>query len=170
MRRLAIIVAGLSVCVIARAQTYHTARDVVAGGAMDAANASMRLQGTFGQSVVGVTTAADNLSQGFWHNTEAASGVSVSQTGPPADFTLEQNYPNPFTPSTLIRFSLPENAHVVLRIYSLTGALVKTLVDDQLNAGVYSVNFDAADMTAGTYLYTLQTGGQSMTKQMTLIK
>src|SRR5581483_9119399 len=100
--------------------------------------------------------------------------VEVSRVGQPSGFTLGQNYPNPFDPSydpmTLIGFSINNSAHVVLRVYTLTGTLVKTLVDDKLTAGDYNIRFNADGMAAGTYLYTLETNGQAMTKQMTLIK
>jgi hypothetical protein len=57
----------------------------------------------------------------------------------PTQFALEQNYPNPFNPTTLINYSLPNNAFVVLKIYDMLGREIKTLVNNQMNAGKYSI-------------------------------
>lgn len=169
-------VAAIALCFItAHAQTSIVkVTEVIGNGGTDAhdANNTMHLQGTVGQGVIGpVGNPANDIGQGFWHQvTGKVTGVEISQVGPPADFTLYQNYPNPFNASTLIRFSVPHNTHVVLNIYSLTGALVKTLIDNDLSAGVYSVDFTSSDLTTGTFLYALEAGGRTLTKRMVLIK
>jgi len=176
MKTLSFLVVGAFLC-LASAQAQNSivkVTDVIGNGGSDAfdANHTMHLQGTIGQGVIGpVGSASNDIGQGFWHQvTGSVSGVEISQVGPPSDFTLYQNYPNPFNPATLIRFSVPHNSHVILNIYSLTGALVKTLVDNDLSAGVYSVNFTAEGLTTGTFLYTLEAGGRTLTKRMVLIK
>src|SRR5690349_21518861 len=125
-------------CAMAHAQTYTKTAEVVASGAMDAYNAthSMHIGATIGQAVIGNTGTASTFNgQGFWHpSPDAASSVEISRVGQPSGFTLGQNYPNPFDPSydpmTLIGFSISNSSHVVLRVYTLTGTLVRTLVDD----------------------------------------
>lgn len=83
---------------------------------------------------------------------------------------LLQNFPNPFYPSTTIRFSLPEQSHVQLKIYDVAGRLVQTLQDATLPQGFYEVPFDGSELASGIYFYQLITDDQSFVKKMTLIK
>jgi hypothetical protein len=88
----------------------------------------------------------------------------------PANFVLDQNYPNPFNPSTKISFGLPERSNVVLKIFNALGQQVAELVNESLEAGTYSYNFDASELTSGIYIYSLQTDAGVISKKMTLIK
>jgi len=174
MKTLSCVIAVIALFIASAQAQVVKVTDVIGNGGTDAhdANNTMHLQGTVGQGVIGpVGNASNDIGQGFWHQvTGKVSGVEISQVGPPADFTLYQNYPNPFNASTLIKFAVPYSAHVVLNIYSLTGALVKSLVDNNLSAGVYSVNFTPSDLTTGTFLYALEFGGKTITKRMVVIK
>lgn len=85
-------------------------------------------------------------------------------------FTLENNYPNPFNPSTTIRFTLMESAEVSLKVYNVLGAEVAVVLNQYMPAGVHSVTFNAGELTSGVYFYTLTTGKFSVTKKMNLIK
>ncbi len=86
------------------------------------------------------------------------------------NFELKQNYPNPFNPKTNIVFTIPENDFVTLKIYNLLGQEIKTLIDQKLDAGFYSVEFDGKDLPSGIYLYSIQTTKINQTKKMVLIK
>jgi len=91
------------------------------------------------------------------------------------DFSLSQNYPNPFNPSTSIKFSIPSNGNVNLKVYNLLGKEVSSLVNGNLNSGVYSVDFNGANLSSGTYIYRLNYNGAngkvfSDVKKLTLIK
>ncbi len=100
-----------------------------------------------------------------------SSTTSVrNSTAIPSGFTLSQNYPNPFNPSTTIRFTIPEKAHVVLEVYNLIGQKVATLINDEMNPGQYDVNFTANNLTSGVYLYKIQAGSFSSVKKMILLK
>ncbi|MDP2364048.1 MAG: T9SS type A sorting domain-containing protein [Ignavibacteria bacterium] len=88
----------------------------------------------------------------------------------PSDFVLEQNYPNPFNPSTKISFGLPQRSNVALKVFNMLGEEVAELVNESLEAGTHSYNFDASRLTSGVYIYTLQTGSNIISKKMTLIK
>ena len=83
------------------------------------------------------------------------------EQGVPAVFTLLGNYPNPFNPSTVIRYALPENGIVTLRVFDVLGRLVTTMPLGQQEAGVKEVSFDAAGMSSGVYLYQLQLAAKS---------
>ncbi|MFQ5649299.1 MAG: ethylbenzene dehydrogenase-related protein [bacterium] len=97
---------------------------------------------------------------------------SVSETGPqiPGTYALNQNYPNPFNPRTTITFSLPDAGHTVLKIYNLLGQEVATLVDENLDAGAHTIDFGAANLSSGIYLYKLSVNGFSEIKKMALVK
>ncbi len=90
--------------------------------------------------------------------------------GLPEAFAIEQNYPNPFNPTTLINFAVPEAAHVSIKVYNLLGQEVATLVNEVRDAGNHTVNFDATNLSAGVYLYVMQSADFSVTKRMTLLK
>jgi len=82
-----------------------------------------------------------------------------------------QNYPNPFNPTTSIKFDLATAGNVKLNVYNYNGQLVKSLVNRTMNAGVHSVNFDAANLAAGVYYYTMETAGKAaMSQKMVLVK
>jgi hypothetical protein len=81
-----------------------------------------------------------------------------------------KNYPNPFNPTTKIVFELPVNSNVNLSIYNLIGQKVATLVDEQLEPGVFERNFNADNMPSGIYIYVLKTGTTSITSKMLLMK
>ncbi|MHC1739351.1 MAG: choice-of-anchor A family protein [Ignavibacteriaceae bacterium] len=85
-------------------------------------------------------------------------------------YDLEQNYPNPFNPSTTITFSIAENDFVSITLYDVTGQLVSTLLNTQLQAGKYSIKLDASHLTSGVYLYRMTTSTYSSVKKMTLQK
>ncbi|HXS09763.1 MAG TPA: choice-of-anchor B family protein [Candidatus Krumholzibacteria bacterium] len=92
-----------------------------------------------------------------------------------AAFTLSQNHPNPFNPSTTISFLLNGRAHARLSIYDVNGQRVATLVDRDLPAGAHQVAWDGTDargarVASGVYYYRLDAGGQTATKQMVLLK
>ena len=88
----------------------------------------------------------------------------------PKEFTLFQNFPNPFNPSTLISFSLPQSAFVQLGIFDVSGKLVHTLVDKKLAAGRHEIRFNGSALASGVYLYRLKTPGGILSKTMTLLK
>lgn len=88
----------------------------------------------------------------------------------PAAYTLMQNYPNPFNPSTTISFTLPSSSNVTLKIFDVLGNEIATLVDEVKNAGSHQVQFDAAGLPSGMYLYRLQTGDFNETRKMLLTK
>lgn len=88
----------------------------------------------------------------------------------PVDFNLDQNFPNPFNPSTKISFSIPQSGMVNLAVYNSVGELVKVLVNEQMSQGKYNVDFDAAGLSSGIYFYRLVSEGTVLSKKMILLK
>lgn len=86
------------------------------------------------------------------------------------DFALYQNYPNPFNPATVIGYQMAASNHVTIKVYDLLGKTVATLVNERKNAGQYFVEFNAAHLAGGVYLYSLQAGNYRVTKKMILVK
>ncbi|MBN2012028.1 T9SS type A sorting domain-containing protein, partial [candidate division KSB1 bacterium] len=103
----------------------------------------------------------------------AANMVAIEYEGGAAlakKYELAQNYPNPFNPTTNIGFAVPVSGKVKLTVYNLVGQVVATLVDEQLFAGKYSVNFDAANLPSGMYIYKLRAGDTLMSKKLMVLK
>jgi Zn-dependent metalloprotease len=93
----------------------------------------------------------------------------------PTSFELKQNYPNPFNPTTTIVFSLPHESNVSIKIYNISGSLVKTLVKDNRPAGVYNVawngdNEDGLRVSSGVYIYRIEAGSFTQTRRMVMLK
>lgn len=85
-------------------------------------------------------------------------------------FELVGNYPNPFNPSTAIRFNLSERMNVIVNVYDIQGKQVAELANEVFNSGMNEVPFFAANLSSGTYIYTVQAGEMMQTSRMTLIK
>jgi hypothetical protein len=91
-----------------------------------------------------------------WYEVFKASLTGVAERTVPITCDLEQNFPNPFNPSTLIRFSVPAASHVSLIVFNLLGQQVVTLVDRMMDAGYHEVSCDAARLPSGVYLYRMR--------------
>jgi hypothetical protein len=95
---------------------------------------------------------------------EAAAGNNVSS------YSLSKNYPNPFNPSTIIKYSIPQSGYVSLKVFNLQGEEVAVLFEGNQSGGIYTVKFDAAGLSNGVYFYQLQSGSFRETKKLLLIK
>ncbi|HEY9164597.1 MAG TPA: T9SS type A sorting domain-containing protein [Candidatus Kryptonia bacterium] len=96
--------------------------------------------------------------------------VNVNHLQVPGEYTLSQNFPNPFNPSTVISYQLPLNGMVALKIYDILGREVETLVNERQTAGNHSVTFNASNLPSGVYFYRLEAGTFSQTKKLVLLK
>lgn len=106
----------------------------------------------------------------FSYSFPAQPVTAVRPASVPADWLLEQNFPNPFNPTTTIRFSLPESAPVTITIHSLLGATVKTLVDDHMSAGIHTVSMDGSGLASGVYFCRMTSGGRAWNRKMLLLR
>ncbi len=106
---------------------------------------------------------------------EAQSLASFEVAAVPSKFGLDQNYPNPFNPTTMIKYQLAKPANVTLKIYNVTGQLVRTLVNDNQNAGYYTIQWNGLNnageqVSSGVYFFRLEAGSFVSFKKMLLLK
>jgi len=102
---------------------------------------------------------------------DAVAGVSTQIAGTvPTEFMLEQNFPNPFNPTTTIQFNIPKQSLVSLKVYDVIGREVSVLAEGVHSTGVYSVQFDASSLSSGVYYYKLTAGSFSSIKKMLILK
>jgi predicted GH43/DUF377 family glycosyl hydrolase len=118
-------------------------------------------------------SALSNIS-GHWQTGYATSpyvplGVAGGETAPEA-FSLLQNFPNPFNPSTKIRYTLPHRSHLTLEIFNTLGQKVTTILDRDMEAGSHEVEFDGKGLASGVYFYRMKAGDLEQTKKFTVLK
>ncbi len=107
-----------------------------------------------------------------------ASSIGDERSASPRQFSLQQNYPNPFgknrslrgSPTTVIRYRLPQFSKVQLTVYNTLGQKVRTLVNERQTAGKYSITFDATGLASGVYYYRLEEGNKSLIRKMLYLK
>jgi hypothetical protein len=105
-----------------------------------------------------------------------SGGIGIQQISSeiPETFTLHQNFPNPFNPITKIRFAVTNHTNkgeiISLKVYDILGRLVSTLVNQDLNPGIYETEWNASEVSSGIYFYSLSAGNFKQTRKMVLIK
>jgi len=97
------------------------------------------------------------------------TAVEQSPGDIPETFALFANYPNPFNPGTKIRYAIPQNSLVVLKVFDLRGREIATLVNERKASGIYEVTFDGGNLSSGIYFYQLRTDNYSQTRRMILL-
>ncbi|MCI0699418.1 T9SS type A sorting domain-containing protein [candidate division KSB1 bacterium] len=106
-------------------------------------------------------------------NAKATGGLITESI--PSSFGLGQNYPNPFNPQTTISYQLPNESHVVIKVFNLQGQVIRTLTDEFKSAGSYTIAWDGRDASglgapSGTYFYQIKARDFEQTKSMILLK
>jgi hypothetical protein len=162
---------SLSVTATANAQFVIT-KSVIASGGGIMTSGNFTLNGTVGQAVVGKTTSGSfDVFQGFWTPGMTGPLAVARGAGQATGYDLAQNFPNPFNPSTTIRFSVPERTKVTLRVMNLLGEEVARIIDNEsYDAGTWEVPYLAKDIPSGTYVYRLEAGNIVKTRKMVLMK
>jgi len=107
---------------------------------------------------------------GVFRGVQPPTSVEGLSEGLPTSFALAQNYPNPFNPTTTIQFTLAKRAHVKLKVFSIEGKEVATLVDEAVSPGVHTFRFEANGRASGIYYYRIQAGELFQTRRLMLLK
>jgi ligand-binding sensor domain-containing protein len=115
---------------------------------------------------------AGTFGSGVWRRplSEMITSVKVSSPEIPQLFRLEQNFPNPFNPTTSIRYSLPQRSQVTLSMFNTLGQQVATLVNETQEAGYHDVRFDGNGLASGVYFYRIQAGSFVQTKKLLILR
>lgn len=160
----------LTVCTAQNSMVVWSASDV---GFASSTSSITAIKSCVGQTLIGNSTIANtSVLSGFLVDT-LFRGTILSIRGYdelPLAFALSQNYPNPFNPNTTISFAIPSRSFVSLKIFDLLGRGVTTIVSEEMMAGSYSKQWNAAKMSSGIYFYRLQAGSFSETKKLILLR
>ena len=124
---------------------------------------TVRIDATDGHSITAVDAEPFSIR-------DVSSGISGREDATPVEFRLHQNHPNPFNPSTTIRYELPVRSVVELTVHNTLGQRVATLVEGEMEAGYHEAVFDASGLASGVYFYTLKAGRTVMTKGLSLVR
>jgi hypothetical protein len=100
----------------------------------------------------------------------SVTGLTQQGSEIPKEYALSQNYPNPFNPVTNIKFDIPKQGHVSLKVYDILGKELINLVNEVKPAGSYLVDFDGSNLASGVYYYRIEAGSYISVKKMILIK
>ncbi len=125
-----------------------------------------------GYSNLNSVTKLKQLSDVAWNLYNSGFVIKISNltTEVPGIYSLSQNYPNPFNPVTKIKFSVPRNNIVCLKVFNMLGKEVAAIVNERLQPGIYEAEFDGSSLPSGVYFYRLTSGDFSETKKMVLLK
>ncbi|MBU1299414.1 MAG: T9SS type A sorting domain-containing protein, partial [Bacteroidetes bacterium] len=142
------------------------------GTSWTAVNTGLTYTDVLSLAVSGTNLFAGTSGGGVWRRplSEMVTSVQRLSTNLPTHFSLEQNYPNPFNPATTISFSLPSKSFVSLKVFDALGREVATLLSEELPAGTYSQQWNAASLPSGVYFYRLQSGSFIETKKLVLLR
>jgi photosystem II stability/assembly factor-like uncharacterized protein len=113
---------------------------------------------------------AGTIGGGVWRDSDLVASVNYRLTDEPKHFLLEQNFPNPFNPTTTISFTISSQSFVSLKIFDLAGREVATVVSEEMLAGSYSKQWNSANISSGIYFYRLQAGTFTETRKLVLLR
>jgi hypothetical protein len=113
---------------------------------------------------------ARKMNDGYLFAKRGYKEINYSGIMTPTEYALYQNYPNPFNPVTTITYQIPKEGLVTLKIYDILGKEVTTLINEEKQAGKYSIDFNASRLSSGVYLYELRSNEYKSTKKLLLMK
>ena len=157
---------------IAYSIEHIISESVLGNGFSSQTGSNYHILGTAGQSTIGVASSSLHINEvGFWYlNIQHFEPIVVEDNTLPKQFKLLGNFPNPFNPSTEIRYEVPKQYRVTLRIYSISGQHVSTLIDKTVSAGSHTIKWSPKGLAAGVYLYSLEAGDKRLIDKMLLLK
>ena len=150
---------------------YQIQTNVFSNGGSIVSNSEFQIFSTTGETFIGKAEEKTyTIFSGFWQPVMLLTPVKDNKDIISDKYILMQNYPNPFNPSTTIRYSIPKESFVTIKVYDIIGREIATLVNERKAAGNYSVKFNAGNFPSGVYIYRIQSGGFTDTKKFILLK
>ncbi|MFC1552292.1 T9SS type A sorting domain-containing protein [Candidatus Latescibacterota bacterium] len=151
---------------------YKIESGIIGNGGTSISNAQYQINGTIGEQLVGHTGSSSyNNEAGFWCLCQIYyEPILVEDNTIPKQFRLIGNFPNPFNPVTEIRYEIPEQCNVKLKIYTISGQLVETLIDETVSPGIHSVKWNPTEISSGLYIYEMEAGNKKYVNRMLLLK
>ena len=141
---------------------------IIANGGGEA-NGSHHIVGTFGQPITG--NSGTQLQSGFWFSSTLLTDIEETYNeGIPTDYKLYNNYPNPFNPSTTIKFVIPSTSYVSIQIYNTLGQAIATLFDGVQNAGYHSLVWKTNNSPSGVYFYVVRARSIEANKEFNQVR
>ena len=182
-----IVLLGLLTGSLSFSQTYQLRSDVIDDGGTKMSSAGYVLRGSFGQPTIGTISSANYVAYiGFWHPYPVGPGIEEDlfvRSRIPMVFSLSQNYPNPVTQSTTIKYGLPNGSKVDIRVFNSAGQQIRTLVHENQDPGYYKVSWDLRGVSgdrlpSGVYFYRIRAcpepgrgaGGFIRTRKMVILR
>jgi len=124
----------------------------------------------WGNDPGGSTRLKGCIINGILYGDTSLTGINDEQENQPTEFSLFQNFPNPFNPATKIRYTIPSKQFVILKVFDLLGREAATLVNEEKPAGEYEIEFNGSSLSSGIYFYQLKAGNSIFTKRMIYLK
>jgi len=173
-----IMVAVLAAFTVSTSLSYDLVNDVIDDGGTKMTSTGYVLRGSLGQPTIGKITSASYVAHiGFWHPYPTGPGIEEGFfTRPvPLVFSLSQNYPNPITNSTTIKYSLAHDASVELAVFNSAGQRIGNLVHETQDAGFYSVKWNlnkasGEELPNGVYFYRIAAGDFIESRKMVVVR
>ena len=157
-------------------QTYQIPWDVIDGGGNPSISSTHRIYTSIAQSVIGASYGSNyRVYAGFWTPCiilePGIKEESQRRTPPiPKTFELHPIFPNPFRTKTTVKYELPEECQISLKVYNVSGQLVKTLFSGRKTAGIYQIDWNTKELPSGIYFLRLETEKQSLTRRIVIVK
>jgi len=135
-------------------------------------NLGLPQKGVHSIAIAGTTIFAGVDSSGIWRRALGDVVSAIRDVGDPLPdrFAVDQNFPNPFNPTTTITFSVPQNVHVTITVFDILGHQIQTLISQEYSAGTFNVGWNASLLPSGVYVYRIQAGAFQATRKMVLQK
>jgi len=124
----------------------------------------------YGNSIIGFAITSDGHVLKSVQTVNLTGGIADELMEVPKHYSLFQNYPNPFNPATKIKYQIPERCFVTIRVYDVLGSEVKSLINEEKDAGSYEIHLNGLTLPSGVYFYRIQAGNFIHTKKMILLK
>jgi hypothetical protein len=137
---------------------YKILSGAFSNGGNVSGNDKNQVMSLVGESLTGISGNSHNqIQSGFWYTEDVITGIADNnESALPAQFQLMQNFPNPFNPSTTIKYALPYSSKIKISVYNILGQLINNLIEEVKEAGYHEYKWNAANLASGVYVYTIK--------------